>query len=160
MLHLNCLLPPFFTLNIGLSGQLRAARLTVVHQSFNLRLSVTERAGRILPNGKRPKFCLKGMVNQKLANQGFPLLQDKFNSLCGLNQSDLPGHNSQDTRLVSARNKTRRRRFRKDASQAGAFLFWKEDTGLAFKLKNAAIDIRLPCKESSVIDQILCRKIV
>jgi len=42
------------------------------------------------------------MIEQKLADQGFPFFQNEFNRLCGLKQSNLPGYNSQDTYLVSA----------------------------------------------------------
>ena len=69
----------------------------------------------MLPDRKRLEFRLEGMVNQKLTDQRFPLLQDKFNGLCRLNQSNLPGHNSQDTCFVSAGNQAWRGRFREEA---------------------------------------------
>ena len=100
------------------------------------------------------------MVHQELADQGFPFFQNQLDRLCSLNQSNLPGYNSQDTCFVSAGNQTRRRRFRKETTQTGPSLFWKKDTGLAFKLEDASINIRLPCKERSVVHQILRWEII
>src|SRR4030067_3702856 len=100
------------------------------------------------------------MVNQELTNERFSLFQNEFDRFCRLNQSDLPGYNSQDTCLVSAGDQTGWRRFWKETTQTGPSLFWEKDTGLAFKLENASIDIRLPCKKSGVVHEILCRKVV
>jgi hypothetical protein len=72
----------------------------------------------------------------------------------------LPGHNSQDTCFVSAGNQTGRGRFRKKTTQTGPSVFWKKDAGLAFKLENASINIRLLCEERSVVDQILRWEII
>jgi len=87
----------------------------IVHQSLDLGLSIAKRAGRVLPDRKRLEFRLEGMVNQKLTDQRLPFSQDKFNGLCRLNQSNLPGYNSQDTCLVSAGDQAWRRRFGEEA---------------------------------------------
>jgi hypothetical protein len=129
-------------------------------QLLDLGFSIAKRAGRMLPDGKRIEFCLEGMVNQKLTDQRLPLPQDKFNGLRCLNQSNLPGHNSQDACFVSAGDQTWRRRFRKKTPQAGPSFFWKEDTGLALELKNASVDIGLSCEKSGIIHQIFGWKVV
>ena len=100
------------------------------------------------------------MVNQELADQRFPFFQNQLDGFCSLDQSDLPGHNSQDTCFVSAGHQTRRGRFRKEAAQTRPSLFWKKDAGLSFKLENASLNIRLPGKERSVVHQILRRKVI
>src|SRR4030042_2267240 len=100
------------------------------------------------------------MINQELADQVFPLFQNEFDRLCSLDQSNLPGHTSQDTCFVSAGNQTWWGRFRKETTQTRTPLLWKKDTGLAFKLEDATINIRFPCKERSVVHQILRRKVI
>ncbi len=49
------------------------ADLFVTGKDFNLWLFITERTGRILSHRKGPKFCLQGMVDEKLTDQGSPL---------------------------------------------------------------------------------------
>jgi hypothetical protein len=72
----------------------------------------------------------------------------------------LPGYNSQDTCFVSAWDQTRRGRFRKETTQTGSSLLWKKDTGLAFKLKDASVNIRFSSKERSVVDEIFRWEII
>jgi len=69
----------------------------------------------MLPDRKRIEFHLEGMVNQELTDQRLALFQDKFYGLCRLNESNLPGYNSQDTCLVSAGDQAWRRRFGEEA---------------------------------------------
>ena len=95
-----------FPLNTCLADRFKATRLMIVHQSLDLGLSVAKRTAGMLPDRKRSKFCFQRIVNQELTDQRFPLLQDKFNGFHCLNQSNLPGYNSQDTCLVSARDQT------------------------------------------------------
>jgi hypothetical protein len=72
----------------------------------------------------------------------------------------LPGHNSQDTYLVSAWDQTWRWRFWKKTTQTGTSLLGMKNTGLSFKLEDPSINIGFPCKESGIIDEIFRRKIV
>jgi len=104
-----------FPLNTCLTHWFEATSFMVVHQPCYLRLSIAKRAGRVLPDRKLLEFRLEGIVNQKLTDQRLPFSQDKFNGLCRLNQSNLPGYNSQDTCFVSAGDQTRRRRFGEEA---------------------------------------------
>jgi hypothetical protein len=76
----------------------------IIFEPLDLRLLVAKRAGRILPDLKRLKFHIERIVNQKLTDQGLSLLENQLNGLCSLNQPNLPGYNSQDTCLVSARD--------------------------------------------------------
>ena len=100
------------------------------------------------------------MVHQELADQGFSFFQNQLDGLCSLNQSHLPGYNSQDACFVSAGDQPWRGRFRKETTQARPPLFWEKNTGLAFKLKDASINIRFPREERSVVDEILRREII
>lgn len=132
----------------------------IINQPLYLGISITKGTRRILPYWKRFELRIQGMVNQKLTNQRLPFLQNEFDRLRCLNQSDLPGHNSQDTCFVSAGDQTWRRRFGKEATQTRPSLFGKEDTRLALELKNTTINIRLPCKKGDIVHQILRRKVV
>jgi hypothetical protein len=132
----------------------------IIFEPLDLRLLVAKRTGRILPDRKCLKFHIERIVNQKLTDQGLSLLENQFDGLCGLNQSNLPGYNSQDTRLVSAGDQTRRRRLRKETPKAWPSLLGREDTGLAFKLENASVDIGFPCKERCIVCQKLGREVV
>jgi hypothetical protein len=87
----------------------------IVHESLDLWLSIAERTGRTLPDWKCLEFHIKRIVNQKLTNQRLPFFENQFNGFCRLNQSNLPGHNSQDTCFVSGGDETGRRRFREEA---------------------------------------------
>lgn len=61
---------------------------------------------------KCSEFCFKRIVNQELTDEGLPFLQNQLNRFCRLNQSNLPGYNSQDACLVSAGDQSRWRRLR------------------------------------------------
>ena len=100
------------------------------------------------------------MVDEKLTDEGLPFLQDDLNRLRGLNQSDLPGYNSQDTCLVSAGDETGRRGLRKEAAQTGTPLLGEENAGLPLKLEDTSINKRLDRKKGGVIYQVLRREVV
>ena len=132
----------------------------IVEQLLYLRFLIAERARRVLPDRKGSKLRFQCLVNQKLTDQGFPFPQDKLNDLRRLNQSNLPGHNSQDTGLVSAGDQTRGRRFWKETAQARTSNFGGKDAGLTFKLENTSVDIRFSCKEGGIIHEILRWEVV
>lgn len=138
----------------------QTACIVIVKQLLYLRLFTAQRARGIFSDRKRHEFRVQRTVNQELTDQRFPFFQNKLDRLRGLNQSNLPGHNSQDSCYVSARNKTRRRGLGKEAAQTGTSFFWKKDTGLPFKLENTSIDIRLPRKKRGVVHQVFGRKVV
>ena len=132
----------------------------IIDQPLYFRLTVAKGTGRIFPDLERLEFRFQGMVNQELSDQGFPFSQNQLDRFGSLNQSNLPGHNSQDTCFVSAGNETRWGRFRKEATQTGPPVFWKKDAGLAFKLEDTSVNVGLPCEEGSVIDEIFRWEIV
>jgi hypothetical protein len=111
-------------------------------------------------SGEPLEVRFPGVIDQELAHKGRSFFQDEFDRLCRLKQSDLSRDNSQDAGFVSAGDQPRRRRFGKEAAEAGPALFWKEDADLAFKLKDSAEDVRLSCKKTGVVDQVFCREVV
>ena len=100
------------------------------------------------------------MVDEKLTDEGLPFLQDDLNRLRGLNQSDLPGHNSQDTCFVSAGDETGRRGLRKEATQTGTSSLGEEDAGLPLKLEATSINKRFTRKKGGIVHQVLRREVV
>jgi hypothetical protein len=88
---------------------------------------------------------IKGVVNEKTAYKGLSFPQNKFKGLSGLDQTDLPGHNSQDTNLASRRDKRLIGRCRHHAPQAGATTLWIENACLPMELDCCAENVRFAC---------------
>ncbi len=74
----------------------------VIQQAFYFGLLVAKGARRIFSYNKSFEFCFERIVNQELTDEWLPFSQNQLNGLCSLNQSNLPGYNSQDACLVSA----------------------------------------------------------
>lgn len=140
--------------------RLCATYFVIIDQFLYLGLTITEWARWVLFHRKSSELRFQGVVDQILADERLSLFYNEFNGLCRLNQSDLPGYNSQDTRLVSAGNQARWRRLREETTQTGTSLFGEEDARLSFKLKNPSVDIRFSCEVAGIIDQVFRRKVV
>jgi hypothetical protein len=138
----------------------QTAHIMIVEQLLYLWFLIAKRTGWIFSDRKCHEFRVQRTVNQELTDQRLPFFQNELNGLCCLNQSNLPGYNSQDTCLVSTGNQTWRRRLGKETTQTGTSIFWKKNAGLPFNLEDSSINIGFPCKESGIIDEIFRRKIV
>lgn len=102
----------------------------------------------------------EGIVNEKTAYKGIPLSQYKLEGLSSLNQTNLPGHNSQDTNFASGRDKVLPGWGRHHASQARATALWIENARLPVELYSCAENVRFACQERSIVEEVLCREVV
>ncbi len=139
---------------------LKTAHLMKIFQFLYLWFLIAERAFGILSDLEIPKFHIHRIVDQKLSHQGLSLFQNEFDRFGSLYQSNLPGHNSQDACLVSAGDQTWRRWLREKATQTRPPFFWGKDAGLAFELENSPINVGLPSKKRSIIDEIFRGKVI
>jgi len=124
----------------------------IILKFLDLRFLIAQGTGRVLLNRKESEFHFQRIIDQELPDQRFSFLQNEFDCLCGLNQTNLPGYNSQDTCFVSAGDKTGWRRLWKKAPQTGASITGRKNARLSFKLKYPAKNKRFLCKEGRIID--------
>jgi hypothetical protein len=101
-----------------------------------------KRTSFVLSQGEYLEIGIKGVVNEKTAYEGLSFSQNEFKGLSGLDQTNLPGHNSQDTNLASSRDKLLTGRCRHHASQAGATTLWIENACLPVELDSCAENVR------------------
>src|SRR5262249_28415236 len=105
------------------------------------------------------KAHLQGIVQQQSANQRRALAENQFHRLSRLNTADQAGQNTQDSTLGTARYLAGRRRFRVKATVTRT-LRWKKHRCLTVKPKDAAVNIRFPQQDASIVDQVARREIV
>jgi hypothetical protein len=96
----------------------------------------------VLFQSENLKIGVKGVVNEKTAYKRLSFSQNKLKGLSGLNQTNLPRYNSQDTNLASSRDKLLTGRGRHHAPQARTTTLWIENACLSMELDSCAENVR------------------
>src|SRR5205814_9136388 len=137
-----------------------SAKLFVVNRREDCWIFAADRTLRIASQVELAKYYLKRIEMEKTSNEYLADAQNQFQCFNRLQHSDYARQNAKHARLRAVGNGLRWRRLRKKTSIAWAAQMRREHHCLSFKAKYRAVDIGLACKNTDIVRQISCRKII